>query len=57
MRFAPPDLQPLEHEKGGVKIYETALKCVVNEDLKEAAQCVACECVVLAETTITRTGS
>lgn len=28
-------LQALEHERGGVKIYETALKCVVNEDLKE----------------------
>jgi rubrerythrin len=102
-------LQSLEHEMGGVKIYETALKCVLNEDLKEewekyhqeterhvqilqdvfsqmqldaneqtpgrkivhdmgasyvkameaalatgdkeAAQCVACECVVLAENT------
>ena len=102
-------LQALEHEMGGVQVYETALKCVVNEDLKEewekyhqetehhvqvlqdvfaqmqldpeeqtpgrkivhelgqslvkamedalaagdeeAAQCVACECVVLAETT------
>ena len=102
-------LQSLEHEMGGVQVYETALKCVVNEDLKEewekyhqetehhvqvlqdvfaqmqldpeeqtpgrkivhelgqslvkamedalaagdeeAAQCVACECVVLAETT------
>ena len=28
-------LQSLEHELGGVKVYETALKCVVNEDLKE----------------------
>ena len=28
-------LQALEHERGGVKIYETALKCVQNEDLKE----------------------
>jgi rubrerythrin len=28
-------LQSLEHEMGGVKIYETALKCAVNEDLKE----------------------
>src|SRR5947207_12891717 len=102
-------LQSLEHEMGGVKIYETALKCVQNEDLKEEweryhqeterhvqilqdvcaqmqldpeeqtpgrkivhdmgqslvaameaalgagdpvqAECVACECVVLAETT------
>jgi len=28
-------LQSLEHEMGGVKIYETALKCAENEDLKE----------------------
>ena len=28
-------LQSLEHEKGGTLIYQTALKCVVNEDLKE----------------------
>jgi rubrerythrin len=28
-------LQSLEHEMGGVKIYETALKCVQNDDLKE----------------------
>jgi len=28
-------LQSLEHERGGVKIYETALKCVQNDDLKE----------------------
>jgi len=28
-------LQSLENEKGGVLIYETALQCVVNEDLKE----------------------
>jgi rubrerythrin len=28
-------LQSLEHEMGGVKIYDTALKCVQNEDLKE----------------------
>ena len=27
-------LQSLEHEKGGVQVYETALKCAVNEDLK-----------------------
>ena len=31
-------LQSLEHEKGGVQIYETALKCAVNEDLKEEWQ-------------------
>jgi rubrerythrin len=28
-------LQTLETEQGGVKIYETALRCVVNEDLKK----------------------
>ena len=28
-------LQSLEHERGGVKVYETALKCVQNEDLQE----------------------
>jgi len=28
-------LQSLEHELGGVKVYETALKCALNEDLKE----------------------
>lgn len=28
-------LQSLEHERGGVQIYQTALKCAVNEDLKE----------------------
>jgi rubrerythrin len=28
-------LQALETELGGVKVYKTALKCVVNEDLKE----------------------
>ena len=28
-------LQALEHEKGGVQVYETALKCVVNADLRE----------------------
>ena len=27
--------QALETEKGGIQIYETALKCVVNADLKE----------------------
>jgi rubrerythrin len=31
-------LQSLEHEKGGVKIYQTALKCAQNEDLKEEWQ-------------------
>jgi hypothetical protein len=28
-------LQSLEHEMGGTEIYQTALKCAVNEDLKE----------------------
>src|SRR5205085_1617500 len=28
-------LQSLEHERGGIKIYETALKCVVNDELRE----------------------
>jgi rubrerythrin len=28
-------LQSLEHERGGVKVYETALRCMQNEDLKE----------------------
>ena len=28
-------LQALEHEKGGVKIYEAAIDCAVNEDLRE----------------------
>lgn len=28
-------LQSLEHEKGGVQVYETALKCAVNGDLKK----------------------
>src|SRR5687768_8778355 len=28
-------LQALEHERGGIKIYETALECVLNDDLRE----------------------
>jgi rubrerythrin len=28
-------VQSLEHEKGGVLVYETALKCVANDDLRE----------------------
>jgi len=28
-------LQSLEHERGGVKVYETALECAVNEDLRK----------------------
>jgi rubrerythrin len=31
-------LQSLEHEMGGVKVYEAALKCALNEDLKEEWQ-------------------
>ena len=27
--------QALETEKGGVEIYETAVSCAVNEDIKE----------------------
>lgn len=27
-------LQALEHEKGGIQVYETALKCAVNDDLR-----------------------
>ena len=28
-------LQSLEHEKGGIQVYETAIECAVNEDLHE----------------------
>ena len=28
-------LQSLAHEKGGVQVYETALRCAINEDLTE----------------------
>ena len=28
-------LQSLEHEKGGVLVYQTALECAVNDDLRE----------------------
>jgi hypothetical protein len=28
-------LQSLQHEKGGVLVYETALECVINKDLKK----------------------
>jgi len=28
-------LQSLEHERGGIQVYEKALECVQNEDLKE----------------------
>jgi rubrerythrin len=28
-------IQSLEHERGGIQVYEAALKCVVNDDLKE----------------------
>ena len=28
-------LQALEHEQGGIRVYQTAIKCAVNEDLRE----------------------
>ena len=28
-------LQSLEHERGGIQVYETALECVQNDDLRE----------------------
>jgi rubrerythrin len=28
-------LQSLEHEKGGIEVYETAIECAINEDLHE----------------------
>ena len=28
-------LLALEHEQGGLKVYQTALKCAVNDDLKD----------------------
>jgi hypothetical protein len=28
-------LQSLEHEKGGVQVYQTALRCAVNDDLRD----------------------
>jgi hypothetical protein len=28
-------LEALEHEKGGLKVYQTAIKCAVNDDLRE----------------------
>jgi rubrerythrin len=31
-------LQSLEHERGGVVLYQTALECAVNDDLKEEWQ-------------------
>jgi rubrerythrin len=31
-------LQSLEHEKGGVQVYETALKCAIDDDLTEEWQ-------------------
>lgn len=31
-------LQSLEHERGGIEVYETALKCVLNDDLGEQFQ-------------------
>lgn len=31
-------MQSLAHEKGGVMVYETALRCAINDDLKEEWQ-------------------
>lgn len=31
-------LQALEHERGGVLVYQTALECVINDDLREEWQ-------------------
>ncbi|HYC37906.1 MAG TPA: hypothetical protein VEC19_15865 [Usitatibacter sp.] len=31
-------LQSLEHERGGIEVYETAIQCALNEDLKEEWQ-------------------
>ena len=31
-------LQSLEHERGGIQVYEMALRCVVNKELKEEWQ-------------------
>lgn len=31
-------MQSLAHEKGGVKVYETAVRCAINDDLKEEWQ-------------------
>jgi hypothetical protein len=28
-------LQALEHEQGGIRVYQTAIKCALNEDLRE----------------------
>ena len=28
-------LQSLEHERGGIKVYETALQCAIDDDLRE----------------------
>jgi rubrerythrin len=28
-------IQSLEHERGGIQVYETALKCVLNEELRD----------------------
>jgi ferritin-like metal-binding protein YciE len=34
-QFAELILQSLEHELGGLQVYETALKCVLNDELRE----------------------
>lgn len=38
MQFKELLLQALEHERGGVKLYEAAVECAQNEDLKEEWQ-------------------
>jgi rubrerythrin len=32
--------QALETEKGGIQIYETALKCVVNDELERSGKSI-----------------
>jgi len=46
-------LNALETEVGGVAIYQAALRCAGNEELRKekAAELVATECVTAAETT------
>jgi hypothetical protein len=37
-RFDELLIQALQHERGGIDVYDTALRCVVNEDLKDEWQ-------------------
>ena len=34
-------LQSLEHERGGIAVYETALKCVVHDKLRESGAAIS----------------